>query len=60
MSAHGTSHRPSPLIYLDEKSPNFSVEAVFKQVDIKSVPVQVDLFKLVDVDVDTVVFHEHG
>jgi hypothetical protein len=48
------------LTYLDEKSPNFSVEAVFKQVDIKSVPVQVDLFKLVDIDVDTVVFHEHG
>ena len=43
-------------LHLDEKSPNFSVEAVFKQVDIKSVPVQVDLFKLVDVDVDTVVF----
>ena len=43
-----------------KKSPNFSVEAVFKQVDIKAMSVQINLFKLVNVDVDTVVFHEHS
>tara|TARA_B100001093_G_scaffold311529_1_gene297334 strand:- start:407 stop:568 length:162 start_codon:yes stop_codon:yes gene_type:complete len=42
-----------------KKSPNFSIEAVFKQVDIKTMAVQINLFKLVNVDMDTVVFHEH-
>ena len=60
MRVLGTKHKHLLLICSGKKSPNYSVEAIFKQVDIKPMPVQVYLFKLVNVDVDTVVFHEHG
>lgn len=60
MNALGIKHRVSLSIYSDKKSPNLSIEAIFEQVYFKPVSVQVDLFKLVDVDVDAVVFHERG
>ena len=60
MNVLGTKPKASLSICFNEKCPNFSIEAVFKQVDVKTVTVQVDLFKLVDVDVDTIVFHERG
>lgn len=43
-----------------KKSLNFSIEAVFKKVDFKPVTVHIDLFKLFDVNVDTVMFHRSG
>lgn len=43
-----------------KKSPNFSIEAVFEEIYFKPVLVHVNLFKLVNVDVYAIMFHERG
>ena len=43
-----------------KKAPNFSIEAVFKEIDFKPMSVHIDLFKLIDVNVDAIVFHGSG
>lgn len=45
---------------MTKKSLNLSIEAVFKQIHIEPVSVHIDLFKLVDIDVNSVMFHEHS
>ena len=41
MHALGTKLKHLPLTCLGKKSPNYLVEAVFKQVDVKAMPVQI-------------------